>query len=72
MEHTLEQLAEQLGIPNEKLDAFVAENKPLESSVSLADAPFWSRAQASFLAEAIRSDDPWSIAAGQLDALLRD
>jgi len=71
MEHTREHLIEQLGITAEELDELVADKAPLDAAISLADAPFWNRSQAGFLAEAVESDGAWAIAADQLDALFR-
>jgi len=72
MEHTLEQMIEQLGITAEELNELVAEKGPLDAAISLADAPFWNRAQAGFLAEAVENDGAWAIAADQLDTMFRE
>ncbi len=72
MDYTLEELAKQLGLPDENVEDFVEQHGPLDESIALADASFWNAGQAGMLRDAIRADDPWSIAAGQLDALFRE
>lgn len=72
MEHTLENLLQQLGLEDEAgLRELGGEQLPLPPSVSLADATFWNSSQSAFLIEAIQTDGPWSPAVGQLDALIR-
>jgi len=73
IEYTLETLFEQLGLDGseEGMERFVAEHRPLVADVDLADAPFWSPAQAGFLSEAIAQDGAWALPVGELDALLR-
>jgi len=53
------------------IDAFVNRHGPLATGVELADAPFWSDAQAAFLQEALASDGAWAIVVDELDARLR-
>ena len=71
--HPLTELFDQLGLPSDaaSIDAFVVKHCPLDYSVSLADAPFWTTAQAQFIREAIEQDADWVEAVDHLDALLR-
>ncbi|MDO4725399.1 MAG: DUF2789 family protein [Comamonadaceae bacterium] len=68
-------LFEQLGLPSSAVQIadFIAQHHPLPDEVLLADAPFWSTAQAQFLREQKQLDEPpWSILIDQLSAALRD
>ena len=51
--HDLNALFQQLGLPSETedLQAFVSKYSPLAETIELADAPFWSPSQATFLRE---------------------
>lgn len=72
-EHTLETLFQQLGLPNDQasIDDFIAEHSPLALSISLAEADFWTEAQAAFIQESFIEDADWIEVIDQLDALLR-
>jgi Protein of unknown function (DUF2789) len=63
----------QLGLPSDvpARQAFLQQVGPLPASVFLHDAPFWSKAQATFLQEAIMDDADWSGAVDRLDAMMR-
>lgn len=69
--HSLSTLFTQLGLDNspEQIQAFVQRHK-LSADMELAEAPFWSRAQASFLREAWHADSDWSDAIDELNKLL--
>lgn len=71
--HSLQALFEQLGLPGgpADIDRFVAEHRPLPETVRLADAPFWTPAQAQFLREEIAEDADWAEMVDQLNLLLR-
>jgi Protein of unknown function (DUF2789) len=71
--HTIQTLFEQLGLPadGDDIEAFVDSHRPLESSVKLHNAPFWSDAQAALLKQAIDDDAEWAEVVDELDALLR-
>ncbi|KAA3652121.1 MAG: DUF2789 domain-containing protein [Proteobacteria bacterium] len=71
--HPLSALFAQLGLPNDSasIDAFIARHAPLAGEVKLAEAPFWSPAQASFLREEIAEDADWAEVVDTLDARLR-
>ncbi|MDX1796274.1 MAG: DUF2789 domain-containing protein [Hydrogenovibrio sp.] len=72
-DHTLNALFEQLGLPDSdsEIDAFISTHKPLNPSTPLAEAPFWTPVQSTFLKEAIADDADWAEIVDQLDALLR-
>lgn len=65
--HDLSSLFSQLGLSNTPsgIAAFIATH-PLPTGVALADAPFWSAAQASFLREALADDAQWAEAIDEL------
>lgn len=69
--HDLNSLFSQLGLPDEPqaIDAFLATHR-LNAGTALVDAPFWSRAQAEFLREALADDSDWAEAADELAMLL--
>jgi len=69
--HDLSSLFLQLGLPGEPqaIDAFLAGHR-LNAGTALAEAPFWSRAQAEFLREALADDSDWAEAADELAMLL--
>jgi hypothetical protein len=71
--HTLEVLFAQLGLPNKpaEIEQFIAQHRPLAPDVEVADAPFWSAAQAQFLGEEITEDAEWAEAVDQLNVMLR-
>jgi hypothetical protein len=71
--HRFHDLFAQLGLPNDEVGirAFLAANSPLAGSIDLADAPFWTQAQATFLREAFQQDSDWAELADQLSAALR-
>ncbi|MBX3607441.1 MAG: DUF2789 domain-containing protein [Piscinibacter sp.] len=71
--HALKDLFDQLGLPSSgrEIDRFVAQHRPLPGDVALADAPFWSAAQARFLREEVAEDADWAELVDHLDAMLR-
>lgn len=70
--HTLGNLFEQLGLSSdaESIEAFVALHRPLPNGMLLADAPFWTPAQAQFLREEIKRDADWAEVVDTLSSLL--
>ena len=62
----------QLGLPSDAADiqAFVASHRPLPGGARLADAPFWTEAQARFLGEEILEDADWAEVVDQLNLML--
>ena len=71
--HDLPTLCRQLGLSDRPDDivAFIAEHRLNHAAGPLAAAPFWTPAQAAFLAEAIEQDSDWCEAVDELDRLLR-
>lgn len=71
--HTLSTLFEQLGLPSSDADIarFVAEHRPLDPALDVAQAPFWNVSQAAFLSEALEADAAWAEAVDELSSLLR-
>ncbi len=69
--NTLETLFEQLGLLSDQasIEAFI-EKHALAEDVKLADAPFWSAAQAQFLKEKLLADDNWAIVIDELNTRL--
>jgi hypothetical protein len=60
--HTLADLFRQLGLADDTaaIEAFIQSHRPLPGDVALADAPFWSAAQAQFLREEKDDDADWA------------
>lgn len=70
-EHSLGGLFKQLGLPAEKaeIERFLREHRLAEGQ-ALAKAPFWSKAQAQLLSEALADDSDWAEVADELAVLL--
>lgn len=70
--HDLQELFAQLGLPNSEMAIrqFCAEHF-LRDSERLADAKFWTQAQAQFLREGLLEDADWAELIDRLDANLR-
>lgn len=73
-QHSFSELFRQLGLPADKayIERFIADHKPLEASVKLSAAPFWTPAQQDFLRKALQEDADWAPLVDQLNAELRD
>ena len=71
--HQFKELFQQLGLPSDPaaIAHFIARHAPLSAAVKLADAPFWSPAQASFLREEVEEDADWAEIIDALDNALR-
>ncbi len=71
--HTMTHLFAQLGLPDDaaSIDAFIAGHAPLPHDLRLADADFWTPAQAAFLRTELAEDADWSAVVDTLDARLR-
>lgn len=71
--HSFCQLFAQLGLPSDReaVDSFIADHAPLPHDLSLADADFWTPAQAAFLRAELAEDADWSAVVDSLDARLR-
>lgn len=70
--HQLADLFRQLGLPDDpaSIERFIAAHRPLPPDTALADAPFWTPAQAEFLREELRDDADWAELVDTLGALL--
>ncbi|NIC43730.1 DUF2789 domain-containing protein [Aquabacterium sp. A08] len=71
--HRFSELFAQLGLPSDPASVahFLAQHRPLPGHVALADAPFWSPAQAALLREEWAEDADWAEVVDQLNAALR-
>ena len=71
--HDLKALFAQLGLAHDAdaIAAFIDQHRPLDPSLTLAEAPFWQPAQREFLLEAFPDDSDWVEAVDKLDAMLR-
>jgi hypothetical protein len=71
--HHFSDLFAQLGLPSEEMQirSFIADHSPLPDAVALADAPFWSPAQASLLRDELLDDADWAEQVDQLNVALR-
>ena len=56
-----------VSIASEKVDQVIIDGPPV---MGLADAPFWNRAQASFLRESLKQDAEWCEIIDELNTLL--
>lgn len=68
--HTMSDLFAQLGLPSDQasIEHFIETHRPLASGVALAEAPFWTPAQATFLSEEILEDADWAEVIDELNA----
>lgn len=71
--HPLHELFSQLGLNSDRpaIESFIARHAPLDDSVRLEAAAFWTPQQAQFLCEALRDDADWAPVVDQLNAALR-
>lgn len=71
--HPLKELFEQLGLPAdaEAINRFIAMHSPLPENITLANAPFWTPAQAAFLREEFVEDADWIETIDRLNVALR-
>lgn len=72
-QHDLSALFQQLGLDADpaSIERFIATHSPLAEGCKLADAAFWSPAQATFLREEILEDADWAEVVDQLNLMLR-
>jgi hypothetical protein len=71
--HDLPALFKQLGLAHDPaaITRFIQQHAPLPADCQLADAAFWSPAQAAFLREEILEDADWAVVVDQLNLLLQ-
>jgi hypothetical protein len=72
--HSLCDLFRQLGLECDEaaVEAFIAAHRPLDMSIRLHEAPFWSPDQRAFLIEQWELDADWAVPIDRLDTRLRD
>jgi hypothetical protein len=72
--HNLTTLFDQLGLPSteEDIEAFINSHRPLDPSIHLSKAPFWTAGQAQFLGEQTKADADWVMVIDKLDTSLRE
>ncbi len=70
--HKLSNLFDQLGLQSDQMaiESFIKTHSPIAADMLLADAPFWTSAQASFLRDEILNDADWAEVVDQLNAEL--
>lgn len=70
--HRFSDLFAQLGLPSDEAEIrrFISSHRPLPADMRLADAPFWSPAQAALLREQVRQDADWAEVIDQLNVAL--
>lgn len=70
--HHLSDLFDQLGLPSDSsaITAFIQRHRPLPQATTLADAPFWTAAQAQFLRQGLQDDADWAEKIDQLATML--
>ncbi len=71
--HPFHALFKQLGLPcdAQSIAQFIRRHSPLPGDIALADAHFWTRAQADFLRETWQQDADWTQQVDQLNEALR-
>lgn len=71
--HHFSELFAQLGLASDDqaIAQFLAAHRPLADEIALADAPFWTAAQAAFLREELLEDADWAERVDQLNVALR-
>lgn len=71
--HQFSEFFAQLGLPagEQEVRQFMAAHTPLAENIALADALFWTQAQAAFLREEILKDADWAEIIDQLNLSLR-
>lgn len=70
--HRFTELFQQLGLPADarSIQDFLVRHTPLDPSVRLENAPFWSPAQSALLRDEILLDADWAEVVDQLNAAL--
>jgi hypothetical protein len=70
--HTMSDLFAQLGLPSDQasIEHFIEIHRPLATNYPLAEAPFWTPAQATFLSEELLEDADWAEVIDELNAEL--
>jgi len=71
--HRFTELFLQLGLPYDVdgIKHFLENHSPLDPSIRLENAPFWTQAQSTLLRDEILQDADWAEVIDQLNAALR-
>lgn len=71
--HPLKELFQQLGLPSscKSIEHFLKMHGPLDSSITLSEASFWTQSQRHFLNDELLNDADWAEAIDLLDSQLR-
>ena len=71
--HRFSELFLQLGLPADihSITEFLESHRPLDSSIKLEDAPYWTEAQSTLLREELLKDADWAEIVDQLNTALR-
>lgn len=71
--HRFTELFEQLGLPSDpaNIKDFIVKHAPLDESITLEKAPFWSISQSTLLREELMLDADWAEIIDQLNKDLR-
>lgn len=71
--HRFTELFLQLGLPSDVdgIKHFLENHSPLDPSIRLENAPFWTQAQSTLLRDEILQDADWAEVVNQLNAALR-
>lgn len=71
--HRFTELFLQLGLPSDVdgIKHFLENHSPLDPSIRLENAPFWTQAQSTLLRDEILQDANWAEVIDQLNAALR-
>jgi hypothetical protein len=71
--HRFSELFSHLGLRSDNvgIQQFIEDHSPLDPSIRLEDAPFWTPAQATFLKEELLEDADWAEVVDQLNNALR-
>ena len=66
-------LFESLGLPSDANNraAFIDQHTPLDNTIRIEDAPFWTKSQSSLLRDALQEDGHLANAADQLNTSVR-
>lgn len=72
--HPLQKLFKQLGLQSSYVDIteFIATHAPLDSTVVLAEASFWSSNQKDFLRDELLKDADWAESIDLLNSQIRE
>ncbi|NUO87525.1 conserved hypothetical protein [Cupriavidus taiwanensis] len=71
--HQFSELFDQLGLASDEasIRAFIGKHAPLPETLELAEAPFWTPAQAALLRDELLDDADWAEVVDQLNLALR-